>query len=644
MSRVLALAVVLVASPVQAADPAEKMLSPTTQLYLRWDGVTPHAADYKNSVLGAIWAGSSGDSLRALMAELPKQIASSLLADPLLDGKPPEDLRAIHADLRSAGKFVELVADKGLIVAAEVREPRPTIAGVGAALGNLLGGGKPPTDALTPDAQLFVIVPDAGDRAAALFSALRLVVKSDAAELRPLPAALGREGFEVSSADKSATHVGWWKEGAHFVLYFGTTPIDRVIRSFAANAKDGGLTKHRLLDRCQKCSRATGFASVARGFIDTGSVVGLAKRLAGPFVPGLSARLDALGAGTLKAIVFSSGFQGKESRAVWEFDVPGERHGFAGIIKGAPLTLADLPPLPPDVTRFSMLRVDPAATYDALLGLAEAAGAEESLGVEDGVKDFAEVIRKRKAYLAREVDKFVGIGVKDDLLPHLGDKFVLFQSPTEGLSVFGTVACVSVKDAAKAKVAVDRMQRVFESAASGPLKVRKKVIHGVEVREYAGRGFNFLTPTYAVVGDWLVFGLHPQPVHGLVMRSKGALPRWKPDAATAKRLDGMTAGAVGIQFCDPRSPVQNFCTVGPLLLGTLGQLLARNADGGDFNPIDVGLVPNAHELGKHLFPNLTVTKDDGKTLRVEVNESFSLPLEFLGLEPLIFFGFASVGF
>ena len=645
MSRALivCLAALAVTTPVVAADPAEKMLSPTTQLYLRWDGVTPHADDYQKSVLGALWSGTSGDSLRALLAQGPKQLGAALLADPLLDGKPPEDLRTIHADLKSAAKLLELIADKGLIVAAEVREPRPTLAGVGAALSGLLGGGKPPTDALTPDAQLLVIVPDAGDRATAIFSALRLLTQRDGYAVEKLPAGVGRDGFEYTSADKaSPTRVGWWTEGPHFVLYFGTSPIDRVVKAFATNRAAGGMTNHPLLDRCSKCAKQTGFTSVARGFIDTGSMVGLAKRLAGPFVPGLSQRLDAIGVGGLKSVVFSSGFSGKESRAVWEFDMPGERQGLAKMIKGAPLTLADLPPLPPDVSRFSMLRIDPATAYDALLGLADAGRSSESFGVEDGVKDFAEVIKLRKAYLAREVDKVVGIGVKDDLLPHLGDKVVIYQSPTEGLSVFGTVVCVSCKDAGKVKVAIDRMQRIFESIASGPMKVRKKMIHGVEVREFYGRGFAIITPSYAVVGDWLVMAAHPQPIHGMVMRSKGALDKWKPDAATAKRFDGMVTNAVGIQFCDPRGTAQNLCTVGPLFLATVGQAFNRNDSGGDFDPIDVGLIPNSHELSKHLFPNLTVTRDDGKTLRIEVSESLSLPLEFLGLEPLLFLGTVSL--
>ena len=101
-------------------------------------------------------------------------------------------------------------------------------------------------------------------------------------------------------------------------------------------------------------------------------MVGLAKSLAGPFVPGLSERLDDLGLGNLKAVVFNSGFDGKESRAIWEFDLPGERKGLAKMLKQQPLGLNDLPPMPPDVSRFSALRIDPTATYDAGIMVVEA--------------------------------------------------------------------------------------------------------------------------------------------------------------------------------------------------------------------------------------------------------------------------------
>ena len=223
--------------------------------------------------------------------------------------------------------------------------------------------------------------------------------------------------------------------------------------------------------------------------------------------------------------------------------------------------------------------------------------------------------------------------MRDDLLPHLGDKVVMFQSPTEGLSVFGTVVCVSLKDPAKVKAVADRIHRGLETIASAPIKVRKKMLQGVEIREFYSRGFGILTPTYAFVGDWLVVAAHPQAVQGFILRTKGELEKWKPDAATAARLAKMPTDGCGIQFCRPESTAQNLCCVGPLFIGSFRSSAGSTRARSDFDPIDVGLIPNGHELSKHLFPNLTVTRDDGKTIRIEVNESFSLPREFIGLEP-----------
>jgi hypothetical protein len=642
------LALVVLAAPVRADEPPEKLLSPTTQLYLRWDGVSAHKQAYQASVWGSVWAGPTGDTLRTLLAKGPKLLASNLLADPLLDGKPPEDLRAIHTDLKNADKVIELIADKGVVLAAEVREPRPTIRGFGKAIGGLLGGGgeaPPAADLFVPEASVFLIVPDVGDRKEILFAVARLFERQmpsnvEPRAISPLPADANRQGIQFPVPPGAPIRAGCWMEGNHFVLYVGTRPFADVVADLQANAAKGGITGHPLFQRCLKIN---GFESVARGYVDAQSVVGLARRLAGPFVPGLAQRLDGIGATNLQAVVFSSGFDGKESRALYELDLPGERKGLARILKPQPLSVTELPPMPPDVSRFSALRIDPSGVYDAGMALVDVLAAGQEFGVEEGVKDPAEQIRLRKEYFAKELDKLTGISVKNDLLPHLGDKFVMYQTPTEGLSVFGTVVAVSCKDPARVKTAVDRMQRAFEAFAASPLKVKKKTLQGVEIREVHARGFGVVTPTYAVVGEWLVIAGHPQPVQGFVLRAKGQLESWKPDPDTARRLAKMPADAVGIQYCRPASVVHNLCCIGPLIISAVSRFGPRGNDG-DFEPLDIGLIPNGHELGKHLFPNLTVTRDDGRTVRIDVNESFSLPLEFIGIEPFAFAVITGLGF
>src|SRR5436305_3737788 len=174
----LALLALAAAAPARAGEPPEKLLSPTTQLYVRWDGVTPHKAAYQASIWGPIMAGPTGDTIRTLLAKTPKLLGSDLLAGPLLEGRPPEELRAVHADLKHLEKVVDLLADKGVLVAAEVRGPQPTLKGIGKALGGLLGGEGPDPSSFTPEATVFIIVPDVGDRAETLFAPTRLMLRN----------------------------------------------------------------------------------------------------------------------------------------------------------------------------------------------------------------------------------------------------------------------------------------------------------------------------------------------------------------------------------------------------------------------------------------------------------------------------------
>jgi len=534
------------------ADSADALLSPTTQLYARWDGIAAHNEAYKNSIWGPVMKGPTGDSIRALLAKVPKFVGNSLLADPLLDGKEPARLKANLADLKNASKLIDLVADKGVIVAAEVREPAPTLKGVGSALGGILGGKMPGPEALIPDVQFLAIIPGAADDADVLFSTIRLAIgafEKEAGEnlIEKLPADVGRTGYRFSAPKKGGPpfpiHSAWWVEGKHFVYYFGTMRPEAVMREMAANAQKGGVTGHPLY---QRVNQDPGFTSVARGFVDAGRVVGLAKSLVGPFVPGARERIDDLGLNGLKAVVFNSGFNGKESRATWEIDLPGERKGLGKVLSQKPLGLNDLPPMPPDVSRFSALRVDPTATYDAGIMAIEALTMfERDIGGEEG-KTPAETIKNRREFLEREFEKLIGVDIRADVLPYAGDKVVMFQSPTEGLSAFGTVFCFSLKDPARIKSAADRINRGLETIASAPIKVKKKMLRGVEMRELYSRGFGFITPTYAFVDDWLVVAIHPQPVQGFILRTKGDLERWKPDSATAARLAKLPSDGCGL--------------------------------------------------------------------------------------------------
>ena len=72
--------------------------------------------------------------------------------------------------------------------------------------------------------------------------------------------------------------------------------------------------------------------------------------------------------------------------------------------------------------------------------------------------------------------------------------------------------------AAKVRAAADQLTRGLEGLAGGRTKVRKRLSAGVDTREVYNREFGLVTPTYAVVGDWLVIGGTPQCVQGFALR------------------------------------------------------------------------------------------------------------------------------
>ena len=51
--------------------------------------------------------------------------------------------------------------------------------------------------------------------------------------------------------------------------------------------------------------------------------------------------------------------------------------------------------------------------------------------------------------------------------------------------------------------------------------------------------------------------------------------------------------------------------------------------------LDVGAIPNAAEVNRHLFPNVSVTSDDGKVLRMETRASLALPVDIAGLDAFV---------
>jgi hypothetical protein len=224
----------------------------------------------------------------------------------------------------------------------------------------------------------------------------------------------------------------------------------------------------------------------------------------------------------------------------------------------------------------------------------------------------------------------LGIDLRKDLLGALGDRFATYASPGEGPLTLGQTFLFTVKDEKKLRDALEAAVKGLAKAAGFEIALKKKAYRGAELCEVQVNvpGFIFL-PTYTIHKGWLVVGYYPQAVQGYVLRATSEVPSWKADAQTAAALARLPREFTSISVSDPRPALRFLLSLAPPVAKLVQSLLLQ---GGvkDF-PFDVGSLPNAHEATRHLFPNVAVTTDDGKVLRLDSRASLDLPID-VGLD------------
>jgi hypothetical protein len=342
--------------------------------------------------------------------------------------------------------------------------------------------------------------------------------------------------------------------------------------------------------------------------------------------------LTDLGIDGLRGVTFCSGFDGPAERSVVEIDMPGPRKGLLRLAAGKPFTLADAPPIPDDAAGWSMTNFDAAALYDltvpALEQVMRMISPEEAKQIPDALK---------------MIDDVLGVSLRKDLLGALGDRFATYNSPAEGPLTLGQSFLFTVRDEKKLRESIDAAVKGLAKASGVDITVKKKTYRGVELREVHVNvpGFIFI-PTWTIHKGWFVASYYPQAVQGYVLRAAGEVPTWKPDEMTAAALARLPKQYTSISVSDPRPVLKVLLSFAPLAARALQQGL-QQAGVKDF-PVDVGALPNAHEATRHLFPNVSVTTDDGKALRLDSRASLQLPLDLPGLDIYTLGVLAAFGF
>ena len=182
------------------------------------------------------------------------------------------------------------------------------------------------------------------------------------------------------------------------------------------------------------------------------------------------------------------------------------------------------------------------------------------------------------------------------------------------------------EEVADLQVALDQVARSLGKLAGVEVRVHQRqylgvLLHEVHVRQ---QGF-FFVPSYAVHNGWLAVSFFPQPVKGFVRRSKGEMPAWKPSPQVQASFEKLPREFLSVSYSDPRPSLRQVFSLAPLIAGAVES----------FNPdlgFEVGSLPNTQEALRHLFPNVSVMTDDGKTVRLEERGSIVMPVELTGID------------
>jgi hypothetical protein len=559
------LALLIVPSLAWAQTGPDRLLPAGSQVYFRWDGFNAQRSAYEKTAVGQMMKGDTGKFLDALWDWINNAADLAGQADP-----------QAPVMIKDALKIVAGVGKNGLTLSVEVKQFTP------------------------PQAQVTLVFPKAAKEGVLLPFVQTLTGMANA------PVQETKVGKRsVNHLNVQFVNFGWWGEGDDVVFVAGTE--DPVAYAKMIDNNETGLAKAPLYRQVNGFKE---FPIVSRAYLDMAALT----KMGGDVSPEIARLIDDLGLTSVKSVTFVSGYDGPAERAITEIDIPGPRKGLLALVGQKKINLAGLPPLPDDVTSFSASNFNAGRIYDAGIEIVTAGvrmfAPDQADNIKEGIKQFEGIL---------------GVKLGDDLFGSFDDMTVTYSTPSEGPLGLGGVYLLKVKNEQKLNAALDSLIKAIPNLPIPGLNLefKKRPYHGVEISElHLNTPGNFNIPCYAVHKGWLIVASYPQSIYGYVLRSKGELPTWKADAKLNQALQAFPSEFTSISVSDPRPTVKFVFSALPPLL-SLANGFTQFAPG--LRPFDVGLIPHAQAASRHLFPNITVTTDDGKKIRSETRASLALP-------------------
>jgi len=551
-----------------AQVPAEKLMPSGSQIYVRWDGRNVQRDAFNATAWGKTLQGDTGKFFTALWDYLKTSLqAASVQA-------PPE----LMPLFREVPMTLAGVVENGVVMGIEVKSAMP------------------------PDAQAVIVFPKGAGANTSLLPMLRRAIESG--KIQTKETRLVRRTV-TEPADPLPVQVGWWAEGDDVVITIGTHPAVDIAKN--ADTSEG-IEKNPLY---QKIKGFKEFPTNGRGFVDVASLL----KVGGGVNPIAAQIIEELGVKGIESMTMQSGYDGPAIRSIMETHMVGQRKGLVALGSKKMISIKDLPPLPDDVTSFSASNFNPANLYEGLIQIGEAVmkgiNPQQPTNVRETVQ---------------EIEKTLGLQIGNDLFASLDDLSVSYSSSSEGPLGLGTAYLVKVKDEAKLRKTLEGIADAAKFIPLISVRLNKKQYRDVEFSELivAAPGAPEVPAlTYAIQNGWFAMSSYPQPIKGFILRNKGELPSWKADEKLTKALTAFPKEFMSISVSDPRPGMQMLLSVAPMALN-LGNTLTSQFML-NIRPFDVSLVPHSQEAVRLLFPSITITTDDGQTIRADTRASMSLP-------------------
>ncbi|MDB5385427.1 MAG: hypothetical protein JWM11_1073, partial [Planctomycetaceae bacterium] len=424
----------------------------------------------------------------------------------------------------------------------------------------------------------------------------------------------GRKVTRVVIPDSPGIEVGWWTEGGHLVIAGGMQGIEAALA--VAQGQTANLTTNTFV---QKLRASQAFDVAAVGLLDVKSLLDLARNIP---IPATSPKNAPQTVGEIFKIVGIDGlgmFTGRwgfRDSALWSETTVEAKAPLTGIMASfdqSPITIAELPAIPATCEHFTLLRLDGAKIYGALLKSAK-----------QGFEKFATPDMLPFEQWISHGNAVAGFDLKADLFDTLGDTVAFYTE--SGILVPSATLLVKLNDAAKFKQSLRLLQDKLKLAVNqfqDQVEFRTKESAGGRTIQIAQtKGQAFVSPSWVIDGDWLVLGTTPQAVEGYLKRVDGKLPRWKPtaDLITAQKM--LPEKFVSLSYSDPRGGIRSALSFAPSAIafaeaGLVEWRKERLRAGPDANltaefPITPEDVPLAEEVTDPLFPNISVCTVDEK--------------------------------